>query len=179
MGGDDRPIGLGAYRADLIQTLGEAQRVVDECDPEGPWIEIERAVYWCSFVIRKLTEVRGTAPGLVTTRLSIKAYPCVGLAPRVGTNDILRLHELYDIKAGTTRLVEHPKICNWILHSRIFVPSFDRDSYRLLSIFFSSDLTMDKELFELDWSEFRRMVELAASGGPNFLWGSEADVSSP
>lgn len=75
------------------------------------------------------------------------------------------LDKLYDFDKGEPKILDIKAVCNQIIHSYIFAPNFGEDG-KLDGIVFCSDFTRNKEVYQMDMTEIRQVLNSVGSDYP-------------
>lgn len=127
-------------------------------DDGEAYIAIEKAVFYSAFVIRKLIECKEkVSDDIDSYKIKVK-----GIVPTKHMNFKNRIpsEETHDWNKVSTYTKSGKDICNWLIHSYVFIFCCKDDS-TYGSFLVSSDLDKDKCLYEVqldDWVNFMDYV---------------------
>ena len=77
-----------------------------------------------------------------------------------------RIDELYDFSTSNIEKISLKFICNQLIHSYVFMTSFNENS-QLTGILFSSDRYRNKKLFSVDINDVIGILRKVGSNYPN------------
>lgn len=129
-----------------------------ERDDERAYTAIEKAVFYSAFVIRKLIDCKEkVSDDIDSYKITVR-----GVVPTKHINFKNRIpsEETYDWNKISTYTKSGKQICNWLIHSYVFIFCC-KDDNTYGSFFVSSDMDKDKCLYEVqldDWVNFMDFV---------------------
>jgi hypothetical protein len=136
--------------------------------PERALVNIEKDVFFAFYAIRKLLEADKLSQTIADFTLNARSYSATGKP--VTKMNWHRLDELYDLTKLQQESLALRFICNQIVHSYVFAPSFGEDD-ALEGILFCSDFKRNEKLYALDVDEIVICLEAIAADSPTTMQG--------
>lgn len=122
-------------------------------------LRIEKFFFTSSFIIRKLNEDHKLSDELESEDFSCVEYKRKGIK-KVGILDFMNWHHIdrfYNLRKGIKCLLSLKDICNYFIHSFIFIPNLNYKD-RPCGIFVNSDRTKNKYLFYIKLTTFVKLL---------------------
>lgn len=141
----------------------------DEPSLQGALLEVERFVFWVAVSIRKLIESKKLSDDFEQLEFTVRRHPA---RAALSEQDWLNAHHFdrhYDLGRYEVETMRPLKLCNQLVHSFAFVPVTNEEGRTLEAILFNSDRTRSRGLYDVEWSEFDRMVMEAIDDDINYL----------
>lgn len=130
-----------ARRAESLQRRANQNRW-----PESSLQKVEQDVFLAAYSIRKLVDSGKTSDEVESISLQVKTYPKRPTPVDFFNRD--KIDEGYDLGAESNVMLNIREICNQIIHSFVFLPSFAEER-ALAGFFLVSDRAKDQQLFFL------------------------------
>lgn len=153
------------WKNDLLKTARKLGRKKNKKRwPERALVNFEKELFISFYSIRKLIEANKISTDLIMTKITAKSYPSLGKV--VTSMNWHRIDELYDFSTSNIEKISLIFICNQLIHSYVFMPSFNENS-QLTGILFSSDKYRNKKLFSVDINDVIGILRKVGSNYPN------------
>ena len=138
--------------------------------PPNPRIEeagfqIEKAMFMSAYVVRKLIENRKIEDRIST--LELACFSSIYIGPsgsRIFGSDIKRD---FDHKAKQSTLITLQRLCNELIHAKIFVNGTTREDMTLEGFWVCSDFSQDKRIVFVSFEDWKLALRMVAESSPN------------
>lgn len=122
---------------------------------EKTYTMIEKAIFYTAFIVRKLIDCNGKmsdeADDYTITIESFAPLKQVDVMHRWPENDS------HDWEHGQCMKVNGKKVCNWLIHSYIFVLEHD-EKEKAVAFYVSSDYDRNKAVYRIEISEWLKYI---------------------
>ena len=153
------------WKDDLLKTARKLERKKNQKRwPERALVNFEKEMFISFYSIRKLIEANKISTDLIETIITAKSYPSLGKV--VTSMNWHRIDELYDFSTSNIEKLLLTFICNQLIHSYVFMTSFNENN-QLTGILFSSDRYRNKKLFSMDINDVIEILRKVGSNYPN------------
>ena len=131
-----------------------------EKDEEKAYTVIEKVIFYSAFIIRKLLDCNGKMSD-EADRYTIK------VTEWKPTRQITVMHRSpgegeFDWEKGKTKSVLGNKVCNWLIHSFVFLTE-ENENKTIKSFFVSSDYDKNKVTYQVGLSEWEKYMKFIAT----------------
>lgn len=146
-------------RKRLIQKYNRAELLSEDAD-DCAYTEIEKAIFYSAFIIRKLIDCKGK----VSDKVDEYQFTLKGIHPKKRIDFMHRWpdenthdwgHEMSYTKSGAD-------ICNWLIHSYIFFFCYN-DAGVIESFYVSSDYDRNKILYRVNLKEWIDYIDFVGN----------------
>lgn len=152
------------WKRELRNELDKVHSIFTEFgknDLDVSYAKIEKLFYLTSFIVRKLIEAEHVRKDTVQTQIKMAKRNKVPLDEK----DKYNVEKHYVLPFEGSSSINLDILCNLFIHSYIFIPIlvFDDqyDSGKFLgAVRVNTDWTKQKAIYELDFVEFNRVIEL-------------------
>lgn len=127
---------------------------------ERSFVNLEKDVFIAFYSIRKLIEAKKLTDETVNITFKLQTYLPTG--KNVTLINWHKIDELYNMEKKSSEQRKLGFICDQIIHSYIFIPTFDSDN-TLHSILFSSDHQRSNKLFQMRVNELVDCISQVAN----------------
>ena len=146
-------------RKRLIQKYNRADLLSEDSDDRA-YTVIEKAVFYSAFIIRKLIDCKVK----VSDEVDAYIFTLKGIRPK---KDIDLMHRwpdenTHDWDDEKTYTKSGAEICNWLIHSYIFLFCFDENG-TIDSFYVSSDYDRNKLLYRVELKDWITYMEFVGS----------------
>lgn len=129
-----------------------------ESDFDEVYTIIEKAIFYSAFIIRKLIDCDRLSTDADEWMITVLKYRALCEFTRVN-HDIDE--DSHDWEHKYVEIVKAHDVCNWLIHSYIFLPILnDRDTMK--SFVVASDYDRNDVLYEIDLEDWMRYMEFVA-----------------
>lgn len=122
---------------------------------DSSYHKIESSIFISAFIIRKLIESDKLTTKSDSFNLKIKYYKPINNVNKINRLDI---SYNYNLNKEYSKLVKGKEICNWIIHSYIFIPIFKENI--LESFYLSSDFDRNKILYKIKLDKWLEYIDI-------------------
>lgn len=122
-------------------------------------VSCEKTIFISAYIIRKLSEASKLSYELKSISFPIKKYS------NVKHVDLLNWHNIsqtFDLSHSTQSTLNIKSLCNYLIHSFVFVLSYDENDF-LYGFYFTSDRGKNKELYFMQIKDFIKMVQIVVN----------------
>lgn len=144
---------------------------------EASLAKFEREIFLMAFIIRRLLESNKLSDELESTSISALSYPQHGRV--VDFLNWHRLDDLYDLKEGKPLRLSLSKLCNEIMHSFVFLPSFDDATGSLAGVYVASDRDKDKRVLKIELTQLVETARRVVSDEIVYAEWARAAIAAP
>ena len=137
---------------------------------EVSFARVEQTVMLGFYSIRKLIEAAKLSNTTVDQQLQLATYPWRGNKP-VHKMNWHKIDELYDLSSSSQEDRDLLFICHQIVHSFVFILSFDDEDGGLAGLLFTSDRHRHQQLYGLGIDRVIGLFEQVGKDYPNQMSG--------
>lgn len=145
-------------RKSLIIRYNKAEKF--EHNYDGTYTIIEKGIFYSAFIIRKLIDCGGKlsddADRFNLTVKTVKPVRNIDILHRIPDM------ETHDWDNAEKKTVPGKDVCNWLIHSFVFVVMFD-ESGTITSFCVSSDYDRNKVLYMVELDDWLNYIDFIAS----------------
>ncbi len=133
----------------------------EETGEDIAYTYIEKGIFYTAFIIRKLIDCK--------SKLSDEADK---YALNVTVYNAKRTFDMYnrypdedshDWDNPINKTVQGKEICNWLIHSFMFLLNYNEDAITVSSLFVTSDFDRNKCIYEVSLSDWLNYIDFIAS----------------
>lgn len=158
-----------AWKEDLLQRKEEIIRFnchtellkEEKSDEEIATIHIEKGIFYTAFIIRKLLDCKSKLSDEADKyALNVKIYNAkkhLDIINKYADND------MHDWNNPITKTKQGRNVCNWLIHSFVFMFNYDEEQKKYVSFLVSSDNDRNKYIYEITFSDWIKYVDFIAS----------------
>lgn len=122
---------------------------------DSAYHKIESSIFISAFIIRKLIENDKLTTESDDFDFQIKYYKSINNVNKINRFDICCN---YNLNKEYSKAVKGKEICNWIIHSYIFIPIFKKNI--LEGFYLSSDFDRNKILYKIELDRWLKFVDI-------------------
>lgn len=121
---------------------------------------IEKSIFYSAFIIRKLVDCKVK----VSDDVDKYAFNVYCISPKKHINLLNRLpdYDNYDWKTIKVEQVQGCKICNWLIHSYVFLLYYYEGQDKIEGFYVSSDYDRNKILYDIKLKDWLKYMEFVA-----------------
>ncbi|MGO4998302.1 hypothetical protein [Oceanisphaera sp. W20_SRM_FM3] len=149
------PLLESAFRLEKFSTSTE----VDEAE----FVEVEKDVFIGFYAIRKLMDTAKISDSTKNIDIALGCFP--NLKP-VDYMNWHKVDELYDLSSKQRETKTLRALCNFIVHSYVFMPELSDDG-RLASFYVTSDKDRNKKLYSILITQIVEIFKLVGNDYPS------------
>ncbi|CAK1742494.1 conserved hypothetical protein [Vibrio crassostreae] len=152
------------WKEPLLESASRLQKLSrsNEID-ESEFVQIEKDVFIGFYAIRKLMDTAKISDSTKSFDVSLKCFP--NLKP-VDYMNWHRLDELYDLSGKQCETKTLRVLCNFIVHSYVFMPEVN-DEGHLVSFYVTSDKDRNKKLYSVSIEQVINIFKLVGGDYPS------------
>ncbi|TBT23870.1 hypothetical protein D5E86_24770 [Vibrio parahaemolyticus] len=152
------------WKEPLLESASRLQKLSksNEID-ESEFVQIEKDVFIGFYAIRKLMDTSKISDSTKSFDVSLKCFP--NLKP-VDYMNWHRVDELYDLSGKQCETKTLRALCNFIVHSYVFMPELN-DEGHLVSFYVTSDKDRNKKLYSVSIEQVLDIFKLVGSDYPS------------
>ena len=133
----------------------------EKSDEEIATMHIEKGIFYSAFIIRKLLDCKSKLSDEADKyALNVKTY---NTKKRLDIINRYADESTHDWENFTTKTEQGKTVCNWLIHSFVFMFRYDEKEKKYVSFLVSSDYDHDKCLYEITFSDWIKYIDFIAS----------------
>ncbi|WP_432634525.1 hypothetical protein [Candidatus Avelusimicrobium sp.] len=122
-------------------------------------VSCEKAIFISAYIIRKLFEASKLSYELKSISCQITKYSNVKYVDLLNWHNI---NQTFDLNHPIPSTLNIKRLCNYLIHSFVFVFSYDEND-SLCGFYFTSDREKNKELYFMQIKDFIKMAQIVAN----------------
>lgn len=155
------------WKGDILKAAKRLKNSSTQLDwSEKNFVRIEKDIFVSFYAIRKLIDCQKISDEISISLVSVISYKSLG-KPTTRMN-WYEFEELYDLKNGKKEKINLRTLCNQIIHSYIFFPSFNRKKI-FNGIYITSDNNRNRKLFKVRIAEIISIFEKVGNNYPRVV----------
>jgi len=152
------------WRDELCKSATKLEQVIVRRKPsEKLIIELEKAVFFAAYIIRKLMEAKKLSSGY--NPIDVRSYPAK--EKLVTLLNWHHLDDLYDFSSPRNETMGLKDFCNQIIHSYVFMPFSSSKTGPVKTIVFTSDRERSNALHEVSLVALSDILRIVAKDYPS------------
>ncbi|MGF1733663.1 hypothetical protein [Photobacterium kasasachensis] len=151
------------WKEPLLESASRLEQLStsSEIDETG-FVQIEKDVFIGFYAIRKLMETAKISDSTKNFAIDLKCYPNLKAVDYMNWH---KVDELYDLSGKQRETKSLRVLCNFIVHSYIFMPELSDDG-RLVSFYVTSDKDRNKKLYSVSIEQVVEIFQLVGNDYP-------------
>jgi hypothetical protein len=153
------------WKDDLLKKAAKLRKAkTKERWSEADLARLEQTLMLGFYAVRKLHEAAKLSTAVMKHRIPLLSFPWSG--KQVTRWNWHKFDQLYVFESGATQERDFGFVCNQIIHSFVFIASFDEEG-RLHAILFTSDHQRHESLFQAGIDQIADLFDLVGRDYPN------------
>jgi len=145
------------WKEDLQRELNNFLANIKRFNDEYFNLRVEKFFFISAFIIRKLNEANKLSDELVSKDFDCTRYRRIKDDNIIDFMNCHHIEKFYDLRNGEKSSLKLKYICNYFIHSFVFLCSIGDDD-RLCGVFVNSDRTENKFLYYIELNTFIMLI---------------------
>jgi len=154
----------GPWRDELLKSATKLEQMAVRRKPSSKLIvELEKAVFFAAYIVRKLMEAR-----LLSSEyppITARAYPAKGKPATLWNWH--HIDDLYDLAGPMDKTITLRELCNQLVHCYVFMPLTSSKTGPVKAVVFTSDHNRNNALYEVSLATISNVLRTVARDYPS------------